>query len=88
MSNPSREGFYFFLASDHDSEYLFAEVYYGDYRGDFSVCVVGTEKGDFEITFYNDSRINSSYDYISMNLSGFMLTLDRVKEELKNFATA
>lgn len=72
------KGFHFDLASDPDTKYLHAEVYFGEY----AICDVDTEKGEFNINFSADPRINPNHESIHVNLNDFIKTLERVKEEL------
>ncbi|GAA4508774.1 hypothetical protein GCM10023172_41450 [Hymenobacter ginsengisoli] len=78
MAYTSPKGLHFDLASDPDTKYLHAEVYFNDY----SICDVDTEKGGFSVSFSADPRINPGHESISLNLSGFARTLERAKEEL------
>ncbi len=74
-------GLHFYLASDSDTKYLHAEVYYND----FSICYVDTESGEFNIYFSADPRINPGHEAIDVNLNEFIKTLEKAKEELLKF---
>jgi hypothetical protein len=81
MSNSQPKGLNFFLASSQDTKYLHAEVYHSD----FFICIVDTEKGEFNICFSADPRINPSHDSVEVNLNDFIRTLEKAKEELLKF---
>jgi hypothetical protein len=81
MEYSTPNGLHFYLASDSDTKYLHAEVYYGD----FSICYIDTEKGEFNICFSADPLINPGHGSINVNLDEFIKTLERAKEELLKF---
>lgn len=81
MEYTAPKGLHFYPASDSDTKYLHAEVYFGEY----SICYVDTEKGEFNINFSADPRINPGHESISLNLNDFIKTLERAKEELLKF---
>jgi hypothetical protein len=78
MGYSTPEGFHFDLTSDSDTKYLRAEVYFGNYF----ICDIDTETGEFSIHFSADPRINPGNESISVNLGDFMRILERAKEEL------
>jgi len=78
MEYTAPKGLHFYLASDPDTKYLHAEVYFGEY----SICDVDTEKGEFTINFSADPRINPGHESISVSLNDFVSTLERAKGEL------
>ena len=69
------------MTSDPDTKYLHAEVYYDN----FSICYIDTEKGEFNICFSADPRINPSHESINVNLNDFTKILELAKEELLKF---
>jgi len=81
MDYTSPKGLHFYLASDSDTKYLHAEVYFNDY----SICDIETEKGEFNVNFSADPRINPNHESISLNLNDFIRTLEKAKEELLKF---
>jgi hypothetical protein len=81
MRNSAPERLHFYLASDPDTKYLHAEVYYGN----FSLCHIDTEQGEFGIHFSADPRINPNHESVTANLNEFIETLTRAKEELLKF---
>ena len=50
------------VLSDNDNEYLTAEIYYGN----FLICIVNTEFGDFGVSFYSDPKINYQQEFIQI----------------------
>ena len=84
MERSASAGLHFYLASDPDTKYLHAEVYYGN----FSLCYIDTEKGEFNICFSADPRINPHHEFVAINLNDFMKTLERAKAELLKFTNA
>ncbi|GAB2863011.1 hypothetical protein [Hymenobacter ruber] len=81
MENKQPEGLYFYLASDDEFKYLHAEVYCGD----FFICLIDTDKGDFTVSFYNDAKINWNMESVSFTLDEFMIILEKAKKELLKF---
>ena len=81
MQSSIPEGLWVQLTSDPDTKYLYAEVYYGN----FYVCRIDTEKGDFTVIFYNDDKINWGMESVNFALDEFMIILAKAKEELLKF---
>ena len=75
---PHPEGLYYYLASDDESKYLHAEIYFGN----FSICYVDTERGKFSVHFSVDPRLNRGHESITADLPEFIKTLEMAKEEL------
>lgn len=69
------------VLSDDENKYLIAEIYYGD----FLICLVDTEFGDFGISFYSDPKINYKQEFIHDNLDNYIKILHLAKVELEKF---
>ena len=69
------------VSSNVDEDYLTAEIYYGE----FLVCVVDTQFGEFGVNFYSDPKINYQQDFIHANLDDLLGILERTKTELRKY---
>lgn len=78
MEYSTPEGLWVQLTSDPDTKYLYAEVYHGQ----FYICRVDTDKGDFTVSFYNDAKINWNLESVNFALDEFIIILEKAKEEL------
>jgi hypothetical protein len=81
MESSKPDRLYYYLVSDTESKYLYAEVYYED----FSICYIDTERGKFSIHFSADPHLNREHESITADLPDFIKTLESAKAELLKF---
>lgn len=81
MNRSEKAAFTCQVSSDDENAYLTAEIYYGE----FLICLLDSEFGEFRVSFYSDPKINYQQDFIHANLDDLLGILERTKTELRKY---
>jgi len=81
MDRSGKADFFCQVSSNKDENYLTAAIYNGEYF----ICTVDTEFGEFGVSYYSGGSINYNQPFMHGKLDDFLRILEVVKSELRKY---